>query len=239
VVGRNPVWEALQAGLPVKAAYVVEGAQRDDRLRDIFQLTAAAGLALLEVSRAELDRLTGGAVHQGVALHLPPFDYAHPDDVLANALASDGVVVACDQITDPHNLGAIVRSAAAFGAVGVVIPERRSAQLTAAAWKASAGAAAHVAVAKATNLNRCLTDAAAAGCLILGLAGEAEEELAQIEDLSGPIVLVVGSEGSGLSHLVRQHCDQLVRIPLAGPVESLNASVAAGVALYELAQRRR
>jgi 23S rRNA (guanosine2251-2'-O)-methyltransferase len=237
VVGRNPVWEALQAGLPVKAAYVIEGAQRDDRLRDIFKLTATGGLALLEVSRSELDRLTDGAVHQGVALRLPPFDYADPADVLADALASDGLVVACDQITDPHNLGAIVRSAAAFGAVGVVIPERRSAQLTAAAWKASAGAAAHIPVAKATNLNRCLTDAAAAGCLVLGLAGEAETDLAELDDLTGPIVLVVGSEGAGLSHLVRQHCDVLVRIPLSGPVESLNASVAAGVALYELASR--
>jgi 23S rRNA (guanosine2251-2'-O)-methyltransferase len=240
VVGRNPVLEALQAGLPVRTAYVIEGAQRDDRLRDIFQLTAASGLALLEVSRRELDRLTDGAVHQGVALRLPAFDYAHPDDVLADALAGAGLVVACDQITDPHNLGAIVRSAAAFGAVGVIIPERRSAQLTAAAWKASAGAAAHIPVAKATNLNRCLTEAAAAGCLVLGLAGEAETDLAELaesQDLSGPIVLVVGSEGAGLSHLVRQHCDVLVRIPLAGPVESLNASVAAGVALYELAGR--
>ncbi len=233
VAGRNPVLEALQAGLPVKAAYVAEGAERDDRLRDILKHAAATGMPLLQVTRAELDRLTGGAVHQSVALQLPAYTYAHPDDLLAAAVETDGIVVALDQITDPRNLGAIVRSAAAFGAVGVVIPERRSAQMTAAAWKTSAGAAARLPVARATNLNRVLTQFAEAGMTVIGLAGEGEDEIGEIA-VDGPVLLVVGSEGEGLSRLVREHCDALVRIPIASDVESLNAGVAAGIALYEL-----
>ena len=158
VAGRNAVLEAMEAEIPIRAAYVAESAERDDRLRDIVKLAASRGTALLEVTRAELDRLTGGALHQGVALQLPAFDYAHPDDLLAAALNSDQepLIVALDSITDPRNLGAIVRSAAAFGAHGVLIPERRSAGMTAAAWKTSAGAAAHIPIARATNLNRSL-----------------------------------------------------------------------------------
>ena len=146
----------MAAGIPSKTAYVAEGAERDDRLRDILKLAADRRLPLLEVTRAELDRLTGGAVHQGVALQLPAYSYAHPDDLLAAALEADSapLIVALDSITDPRNLGAIVRSAAAFGAHGVLIPERRSAGMTAAAWKTSAGAAARLPIARATNLNR-------------------------------------------------------------------------------------
>src|SRR4051794_5483693 len=165
VAGRNSVLEAMLAEIPTKAAYVAEGADRDDRLREILKLAAARGISLLEVTRTELDRLTGGAVHQGVALQLPAYDYAHPDDLLAAALAADTepLIVALDSITDPRNLGAIIRSAAAFGANGVLIPERRSAGMTAAAWKTSAGAAARIPVARATNLNRTLRAYADAG----------------------------------------------------------------------------
>ena len=166
VAGRNAVLEALEAKIPIKTAYVAEGAERDDRLRDILKLAANRGTALLEVTRVQLDRLTGGAVHQGVALQLPAYDYAHPDDLLATALDADSpaLIVALDSITDPRNLGAIVRSAAAFGAHGVLIPERRSAGMTAAAWKTSAGAAARLPIARATNLNRTLRSYADAGC---------------------------------------------------------------------------
>jgi len=239
VVGRNAVLEALQAKLPVTSVHVAEGAERDARLRDIFQFAADHSLPLLQSSRAELDRLTGGAVHQGVALRLPPYDYADPGDLLDRALETDGLVVACDQITDPHNLGAIIRSAAAFGAVGVLIPTRRSAQLTAAAWKASAGAAALVPVAKAANLNQALAEFRRAGCALVGLAGDAAETIDQLAlPVEGPLVLVVGSEGEGLARLTRERCDALARIPIAETVESLNASVAVGVALYALAGRR-
>ncbi|MGI8769148.1 MAG: 23S rRNA (guanosine(2251)-2'-O)-methyltransferase RlmB [Propionibacteriaceae bacterium] len=241
VAGRNPVLEALQADIPIKTAYVAEGAERDDRMRDILKLAADRGTPMLQVTRVELDRLTGGAIHQGVAVQLPDYTYAHPDDLLSEALdrskaGTGGLVVALDQITDPRNLGAIIRSAAAFGATGVLIPERRSAQMTASAQKTSAGAAVRLPVARATNLTRALTSYADAGFTIVGLAGEGAETIDQVAaDLPpGPRVLVIGSEGAGMSRLVRETCTRLVSIPISTQVESLNAGVAAGIALYEL-----
>ena len=241
VVGRNPVLEAMAAGLPIKAGYVAEGSERDDRLRDIFKYAAQHSISLLQTTRAELDRLTGGAVHQGVALQLPGYQYAHPDDVMADALHNDvhqGLVVALDGITDPHNLGAIIRSAAAFGAHGVIIPERRSASVTAVAWKASAGALARIPVARAVNLNRTLQDYTKAGFTVVGLAGEGETDIAGVPGVDGPVLLVIGSEGEGLARLTRERCDLLARIPISSEVESLNASVAAAIALYEIARCR-
>ena len=240
VAGRNAVLEAMTAEIPAKAAYVAEGAERDDRLRDILKLAADRGLGLLEVTRPELDRLTGGAVHQGVALQLPAYEYAHPDDLLASALDSEmpALIVALDGVTDPRNLGAIVRSAAAFGANGVLIPERRAAGMTAAAWKTSAGAAARIPIARATNLNRALRSYAEAGLTLVGLDGRADTPIAELLDISGPLVLVVGSEDTGLSRLVREACDMVAAIPINGEVESLNAGVAAGIALYEIASQR-
>jgi 23S rRNA (guanosine2251-2'-O)-methyltransferase len=240
VAGRNAVLEAMTAEIPVKAAYVAEGAERDDRLRDILRLAAERNTGLLEVTRTELDRLTGGAVHQGVALQLPAYAYAHPDDLLADALDADTapLVVALDGVTDPRNLGAIVRSAAAFGAAGVLIPERRAAGMTAAAWKTSAGAAARLPIARATNLNRTLRAYADAGFALVGLDGRADVTIDQVE-ASGPLVLVVGSEDTGLSRLVREACDTVAAIPISAGVESLNAGVAAGIALYESSRWRR
>ncbi|MCA0295823.1 MAG: 23S rRNA (guanosine(2251)-2'-O)-methyltransferase RlmB [Actinobacteria bacterium] len=240
VIGRNPVLEAMQAGLPIKRAYVAEGLERDDRLRDIFTFAAGNGIPLLQATRSELDRLTGGGVHQGVALQLPAFEYADAEDVLADALDGEtaGLVVACDSITDPRNLGAIIRSAAAFGAHGVIIPERRSAQMTAAAWKTSAGAAARIPVARVTNLNRTLKTYADAGFTVAGLDGESEVDVAGFPGIDGPVLLVIGSEGEGLARLVRENCDVLVSIPIDSDVESLNAGVAAAIALYEVSRSR-
>jgi len=240
VVGRNAVLEAMEVEIPIRAAYVAVGAERDDRLRDIFKIAADRGTPLLEVARSELDRLTGGAAHQGIALQLPVFEYVHPDDLLAAALDSDRepLIVALDSITDPRNLGAIVRTAAAFGAHGVLIPERRSAGMTAAAWKTSAGAAARIPVARATNLNRSLRTYAEAGLTLIGLDGHAATGISEVPDMSGPVVLVVGSEGAGLSRMVREACDSLASIPISESVESLNAGVAAGIALYELTRLR-
>ncbi|MBK8461906.1 MAG: 23S rRNA (guanosine(2251)-2'-O)-methyltransferase RlmB [Nigerium sp.] len=240
VIGRNPVLEALEAELPVRRAYLMEGAERDSRISEILKIAAARGLTLLQASRSELDRLSNGAVHQGVAIQLPAYEYAHPGDLMADALAHHDapVVVACDSITDPRNLGAIIRSAAAFGASGVIVPERRSAHMTAAAWKTSAGAAARMPVALATNLNRVLREYADAGFMVVGLAGESETDIADTPGIGGPILLVVGSEGDGLAQLVRKNCDVLASIPIASHVESLNASVAASVALYEISRAR-
>lgn len=240
VVGRNPVLEALQAGIPVLTAYVADGVERDSRLREILQHCADHEVPTLQSTRTELDRLTGGTVHQGVALKLPEFEYTHPEDLLATALQDHDapLVVMLDQITDPRNLGAIIRSAAAFGAAGVVIPERRSARVTAASWKTSAGAAARIPVALAGNLNRALESYSRAGFTIAGLAGEAETDITALPGADGPLVLVIGSEGDGLSRLVREHCDALVSIPITSSVESLNAGVAAGIALYEVSRLR-
>lgn len=239
VVGRNPVLEALQVGLPIRRAYLAEGTERDSRVTGVLKLAAEQGLTLLQASRRELDNLTGGAVHQGVALQLPEYTYAHPADVLADALTADApIVVACDSITDPRNLGAIIRSAAAFGARGVIVPERRSAHMTATAWKSSAGAAARVPVALAGNLNRVLRDYAEAGFTVIGLAGDGGTGIADIPDAAGPVLLVVGSEGGGLARLVRENCDVLAAIPIDVATESLNASVAAAIALYELSRAR-
>ena len=240
VAGRNSVVEALRAGVPAKALYVAARIDSDDRVREALKAAADLGLPILEGSKADLDRLTGQALHQGLALQVPPYEYAHPRDLL-DAAAEAGealLVVALDGVTDPRNLGAVVRSVAAFGGHGVVVPERRSAGMTAAAWKTSAGAAARVPVARAPNLTRTLEDLKSAGCFVAGLDAGGDVALPALELASEPLVLVVGSEGRGLSRLVRQACDAVVSIPMAGSTESLNAGVAAGVALYEVARRR-
>jgi 23S rRNA (guanosine2251-2'-O)-methyltransferase len=242
--GRNSVVELLQAGVPVSAIYVAEGTERDGRLREVFKLAAEHGVGLLEVSRGELDRLTNGAVHQGLAAKIPAYEYAHADDLVATAeeMGEKPLIVVLDAVTDPRNLGAVVRSAAGFGAHGVVIPERRAASMTASAWKTSAGAAARIPVAQTVNLTRQLKAYQDAGCFVIGLAADGDltlPELAADADLAGgPLVLVVGSEGDGLHRLVAETCDRLVSIPMAGVLESLNAGVAASVALYAIAESR-
>jgi len=240
VVGRNPVVEALRARVPAIAMYVLASIDTDDRVVEAVRAAGDLGIPLLEVGKPELDRLSGRAVHQGLALAVPPYSYADPADLLARALESPApLLVALDGVTDPHNLGAVVRSAAAFGAQGVVVPERRAAGMTAVAWKASAGAAARLPVARATNLVRALTSYADAGLLVVGLAAGGDVTLDDFEAATDPLVLVVGSEGRGLSRLVAERCDLRVAIPMAAGTESLNASVAAGVALAEIARRRR
>lgn len=240
VAGRNAVVEALRAKLPVTAVYVAEGAERDGRLREVFATAADRGVSLLEVSRGELDRLTSGAVHQGLAARVPAYEYAHADDLLDRAaeMGEEPLVVALDSVTDPRNLGAVVRSAAGFGAHGVVVPERRAAGMTASAWKTSAGAAARIPVAQTVNLVRQLKAYQAAGCMVVGLDADGEVSLPDLDLATGPLVLVVGSEGKGLSRLVSETCDVRVSIPMVSSLESLNAGVAASVALYEIARVR-
>lgn len=244
VAGRNSVVEALRAGVPVSTVYVAEGAERDGRLREAFQIAAERGISLMEVTKNELDRLTGGAVHQGLAARIPAYQFAHGDDLIAAAkeLKEQPLIVALDSVTDPRNLGAVVRSASGFGAHGVLVPERRAAGMTASAWKTSAGAAARLPVAQCVNLVRQLKAYQDAGCMVVGLAADGDlslPELAADRDLAtGGLVLVVGSEGDGLSRLVSETCDHLVSIPMANQLESLNAGVAASVTLYAIAQAR-
>ncbi|MCL2532656.1 MAG: 23S rRNA (guanosine(2251)-2'-O)-methyltransferase RlmB [Nocardiaceae bacterium] len=240
VLGRNPVVECLRAGVPATALYVAVGAESDDRLKESVQRAADEGISILEVPRTDLDRMSANGMHQGIALQVPPYKYAHPDDLLASARTNQepALLVALDNITDPRNLGAVVRSVAAFGGHGVVIPQRRSASVSAVAWRTSAGAAARLPVARATNLTRTLKDWQAKGVQVVGLDAGGDTTL-DTYDGSGPVVIVVGSEGKGLSRLVRETCDSILSIPMAGPVESLNASVAAGVVLAEIARQRR
>jgi 23S rRNA (guanosine2251-2'-O)-methyltransferase len=235
VTGRNPVVEALRAGIPASTLYVMTGAA-DDRIRESIKLATDAGVPLLETGKSELDRLTDRAVHQGIALQVPEYDYAHPDDLLHRG--SPPLIVALDGVTDPRNLGAVVRSAAAFGANGVLVPERRAAGVTAGAWKTSAGTLAAIPVARATNLVRTLKAYQSAGLFVAGLDARGTTGIDSLDAADGPLVLVVGSEGKGLSRLVAETCDLLVNIPMPGKAESLNAGVAGGIALYEIARHR-
>ena len=240
VAGRNPVVESLRAGVPAAALYVGARVQHDERISEAIKLAADRGVAVLEAGAAELDRLTGGALHQGLALRVRPYDYAHPDDLLARAADAGQLplIVALDGVTDPRNLGAVARSAAAFGAHGVVVPSRRGAGVTAGAWKASAGALARVPVARAANLARALASYRDAGVFVAGLDAAGDTPVRDLELATAPLALVVGSEGRGLSRIVAQACDVLVRIPITARTESLNAGVAAGIALYEVAAIR-
>jgi len=231
VVGRNSVLEALRGGLKAHTLHVFNRIDADDRVTEIVSLAVEHGLTVREVTKASLDALADGSPHQGVALEVPPYAYAHPEDLLE--AASPVRIMALDGIQDPRNLGAIVRSAAAFGASGVVVPERRAAGMTVAAWKVSAGAAARIPVARVTNMVRTLEDYKKAGLFVIGLAGDGEVDLHESSLLDGPLVIVVGAEGEGLSRLVREACDQVVSIPISASTESLNASVAASIALYE------
>ncbi len=235
VAGRNSVVESLRAGIPAMALYVAGRAHEDERVAESLQLASEAGIAVLESSVVELDRLTGGAIHQGVALRVRPYEYAHPEDLAGGDGASIPLIVALDGVTDPRNLGAVIRSAAAFGATGVVVPSRRSAGVTAGAWKASAGALARLPVAQAVNLTRALEGYKSLGFFVAGLDAEGRDELRDMSIADGPMVLVVGSEGRGLSRVVAGACDLLVRIPMASGTESLNAGIAASIALYEIA----
>ncbi|OZC69739.1 23S rRNA (guanosine(2251)-2'-O)-methyltransferase RlmB [Rhodococcus sp. 06-462-5] len=240
VLGRNPVVECLRAGVPATALWVAVGTDSDDRLKEAVQRAGDARISILEVPRSDLDKLSANGLHQGLALQVPPYRYAHPDDLISNARTHQepALLVALDNITDPRNLGAVVRSVAAFGGHGVVIPQRRSASVSAVAWRTSAGAAARLPIARAVNLTRTLKDWQSKGVTVVGLDAGGDTDLDTF-DGKGPVVIVVGSEGKGLSRLVSETCDHILSIPMAGPVESLNASVAAGVVLADIARQRR
>jgi 23S rRNA (guanosine2251-2'-O)-methyltransferase len=240
VLGRNPVLECLRAEVPATALYVALGTDSDERLTESVMHAADRGIPILEVARVDLDRMSTNGLHQGIALQVPPYQYAHPQDMLraASQDVAPALLVALDNISDPRNLGAVVRSVAAFGGHGVLLPQRRSASVTAVAWRTSAGAAARVPIARATNLNRTLKEWAGNGLQVVGLDARGDSTLDEL-DGSSPMVVVVGSEGKGLSRLVRETCDAIVSIPMAGSAESLNASVAAGVVLAEIARQRR
>jgi 23S rRNA (guanosine2251-2'-O)-methyltransferase len=239
VVGRNSVVDSLTAQIPATALYVAERIDADERVRHAVDLANEQSLPVLEAPRIELDRLADGLTHQGLILQVPPYEYAHADDLLERAADAreTPLIVALDHVTDPRNLGAVVRSAAAFGAHGVLVPDRRAASMTASAWKTASGAAARVPVAQCTNLARALAAYRKAGLFVVGLDANADTMIDEV-DADLPLVLVIGAEGAGLSRLVRDGCDVVAGIPISGSTDSLNASVAAGIGLYALAQHR-
>ena len=225
VAGRNSVVEALRAGVPCSGVWVGHRIDSDERVREILKLATDRRLPLLEVTKPELDRLTDRMVHQGVAIQVPAYAYVDLEAILAQAerTGRPALIVALDGVTDPRNLGAVLRSAG----------------VTASAWKVSAGAAARVPVARVTNLVRALGELREAGCFVVGLDADGTTSVADLELATEPVGLVVGSEGKGLGRLVRETCDVVASIPISATVESLNAGVAAGISLYEVARLRR
>ncbi|MDD7961889.1 23S rRNA (guanosine(2251)-2'-O)-methyltransferase RlmB [Microbacterium thalli] len=241
VTGRNSVLEALRAKIPATAFYIAQRVEMDDRVKEMLSIATNRNIPVLEVTRQELDRMAGfDGVHQGVAIKVPPYEYAHPQDLLEEVIdrGETPLFVALDSVTDPRNLGAIMRSAAAFGGHGVIIPQRRSAGVNSAAWKTSAGAAARIPVAIAPNLTTTLKEFKKQGVFVLGLDGDGDVSLPALELADRPVLIVVGSEGKGLSRLVTETCDQVVSIPISAATESLNAGIAASVALYQVATIR-
>jgi 23S rRNA (guanosine2251-2'-O)-methyltransferase len=241
VTGRNSVLEALRAKIPATAFYIAQRVEMDDRVKEMLAIATNRGIPVMEVTRPELDRMAGfDGVHQGVAIKVPPYEYAHPQDLLEQVIDRGEVplFVALDGITDPRNLGAIIRSTAAFGGHGIILPQRRSAGVNSAAWKTSAGAVARTPVALATNLTTQLKEFKKQGVFVLGLDGDGDVSLPELQLADRPVVIVVGSEGKGLSRLVSETCDQIVSIPISAATESLNAGIATSVALYQVASLR-
>lgn len=241
VVGRNSVAEVVAAGAPMTAVYVASGVTSDARISEVLRAATETGCEMFEVSRSDLDAVAAGQSHQGIAIATPPFEYADVWDVVEEARSAGRtpLLVALDGVTDPHNLGAVIRSAAAFGADGVVIPSRRAAGVTPSVWKVSAGTVAHLPVARVTNLTRTLEQLKDDGFFAVGLDGGGDVLIGDLELADRPLVVVTGAEGAGLSRLVRATCDQIAGIPISRRVESLNAAVATSVSLYEIARLRR
>ncbi|WP_201518160.1 23S rRNA (guanosine(2251)-2'-O)-methyltransferase RlmB [Gulosibacter hominis] len=241
VTGRNAAVEALRAQIPATTVYVAQHIEVDDRIREIVQLAAKRNIPMLEITRPELDRMVPfDTIHQGVAIKVPAYEYADPVTLLQDAISRAQVplFVALDGVTDPRNLGAIVRSTAAFGGQGVIVPQRRSAGMTAAAWRTSAGAAARLPVALAGNLNNTIADFKRAGVFVIGLDGGGDVQLPGLDLATSPLLIVVGSEGKGLSRLTAELCDAIASIPIDSATESLNAGIATSVALYEVSRLR-
>jgi 23S rRNA (guanosine2251-2'-O)-methyltransferase len=236
VSGRNAVLEALRANVPATELIVARSIDVDDRVAESLQLALHHQLPIREVHRAELEGINANS--QGIILAIKPYQYSSFQEITERA-NQPILIVALDGVTDPRNLGAIVRSAAAFGAAGVVMTERRAAAMTASAWKSSAGAAARLPVAQVTNMARTIDDAKKLGCFVIGLDGESDETLSGMKVAKENVMIVVGSEGKGLSRLVREKCDLVVSIPMRATTESLNASVATSIALFWVDEQRR
>ncbi|MBR6653308.1 MAG: 23S rRNA (guanosine(2251)-2'-O)-methyltransferase RlmB [Oscillospiraceae bacterium] len=238
IEGKNAVMEALKAGRTIDKVYIVRG-EADKSLKFIASKARAAGAVVSEVDRRKLDFMSETHAHQGVIAVAAVREYATVEEIL-NIAAERGekpLIVICDEISDPHNLGAIIRTAESAGAHGIIIPKHRSAGVTAIVEKTSAGAVEHMAVARVANINAAMDKLKDAGVWIFGTAADADTGLWQA-DLKGAAAIVIGSEGEGMSRLVAENCDFKVSIPMHGKVSSLNASAAAAIMLYEAVRQR-
>jgi 23S rRNA (guanosine2251-2'-O)-methyltransferase len=238
IEGRNAVIEALRAGVTIDKIFIMKG-ETDSTLGHIASAAREKGIVVVDADRRKLDGMSRTHSHQGVIAQAAAREYASVDDIL-NAAKEKGeppLIVVCDELTDPHNLGAVIRTADAAGAHGVIIPKRRSAGLTAVVAKTSAGAVAHVPVARVPNITALLKELKEAGVWVFGAAAEGSTGLYQA-DLKGPAAIVIGNEGEGMSRLVAENCDFTVSIPMFGKINSLNASAAAAVLLYEAVRQR-
>ena len=238
IEGRNAVIEALRAGAALDKVYIAKG-ETDSTLGHIAAKARQAGSVVVETDRRKLDLMSVTKAHQGVIAIAAVREYVDVDDILAIARekGENPLIVVCDELSDPHNLGAVIRTAECAGAHGVIIPKRRSAGLTAIVAKTSAGAVAHVPVARVPNLTACLKDLKQQGIWVFGTASDGSTDLYHA-DLKGPAAIVIGSEGDGMGRLVTETCDFKVSIPMKGKLNSLNASAAAAILLYEAVRQR-
>ena len=238
IEGRNAVIEALRAGRPIDKIFMA-GAESDRSLSYIYTVARDKGITIVQVDRRKLDAMSQSHAHQGIIAVCAVQEYCTPGEILAVAAdrGEDPFVIVCDEITDGHNLGAIIRTAECVGAHGVIIPKRRSAGITSIVNKASAGAASHLPVARVANLRAAIEDLKKAGLWIYGTAADGDSQLWETR-LTGPIALVIGSEGEGMNRLVRESCDFVISLPMKGKLSSLNASVAGAIVMYEVLRQR-
>lgn len=238
IIGRNPVMEAIRSGRSIDKILIKKG-KYEGSVIPIIKKAKSAGIIIQEVDRSKLDMVAEGENHQGIIAYVSAYEYAAVSDILDRAAEKNEApfVIICDRITDPHNLGAIIRTANCVGAHGVIIPKRNSAGLNSIVAKTSAGAVEYTPVAKVTNISKTIDDLKKRGLWIAG-ADMDGEEMYKV-DLKGALGLVIGSEGEGISRLVREKCDFIASIPMGGDINSLNASVAAGVLMYEALRQRK
>ncbi|AVX21827.1 23S rRNA (guanosine2251-2'-O)-methyltransferase [Carboxydocella sporoproducens DSM 16521] len=237
VYGRNPVLEAIKAGRELNKILVAKGTKLPPNLMAVLR---ESRVPFQEVTRERLDSICGTSAHQGVAVQVAAASYVDWEEILAQAEArgEQPLLILLDELEDPHNLGAILRTAEGAGVHGVIIPKRRNVGLTGTVAKAAAGAVEYVPVARVSNLVQIIRELKEKGVWVAGLDGEAEKSLWE-QDLTGPLALVVGGEGKGLSRLVKENCDFLIKIPMSGKINSLNASVATAICVYEVLRQRQ
>jgi len=238
VIGRNAVIETLKGERTIETLYIANN-KMEGSINKIISIAKEKGILIKEVDKRKLDSMSNEGVHQGVIAKVTPYKYSEVSDILALAeeRGESPFIVILDEIEDPHNLGSIVRTAELFGAHGIIIPKRRSASISAAVYKSSEGAIEHVKIAKVTNINATIEDLKQKGIWIYGADIRAEEYSYQV-DFSGPCAVIIGNEGRGISKLTVQKCDKLIKIPMVGKINSLNASVAGGIMMYEILKGR-